>query len=148
MNVPDSDDTFVADLDVRYRDVDEMGHVNNAVYVTYLEQARVDYFREVVGLGVDDLDNVVASLEVDYERSLTVESDLRVTVWVASMGRSSLRMCYAVRDGDQVAATAETTQVVVGDDGRPRPVPDEWRELIREFEGDRLKTTEESRQPQ
>lgn len=134
----ESDDPFVADLDVRFRDLDVMGHVNNAVYVSYLEQGRLEYFAAVVGLDVDTPGNVVANLEIDYERSIEIDSDVRVTVWVDRLGESSFRMRYELRDGEATAATATTTQVVIGDDGSPRPVPDEWRERIVAFEGDRV----------
>jgi acyl-CoA thioester hydrolase len=133
-----SDDPFVADLDVRFRDLDPMGHVNNAVYVSYLEQARLEYFESVLGLDATDPGNVVASLDVDYRRSLELDADLRVAVWTERLGESSLEMRYEVRDDGRVAAEATTTQVVVDGEGRPRPIPDEWRERVRSAEGDRL----------
>ena len=43
--------TFETTIGVRYRDIDAMGHVNNAVYATYLEQARVRYVDHVLGSG-------------------------------------------------------------------------------------------------
>ncbi|MFC6725427.1 acyl-CoA thioesterase, partial [Halobium palmae] len=139
VDAPDeSDGPFVADLDVRFRDLDVMGHVNNAVYVSYLEQARLEYFAAVVDLDVDAPGNVVANLEIDYERSIEIDSDVRVTLWVDRLGETSFRMRYELRDGEETAATATTTQVVVGDDGSPRSVPDEWRERIVAFEGDRV----------
>lgn len=134
----ESDEPFVTDLDVRFRDLDVMGHVNNAVYVSYLEQGRLEYFAAVVGLDVDSPGNVVANLEIDYERSIEIGSDPRVSVWIDRLGGTSFRMRYELADGEDVAATATTTQVVVDEDGRPREVPDEWRERIVAFEGDRV----------
>jgi acyl-CoA thioester hydrolase len=128
------DDPFVSDLDVRFRDLDPMGHVNNAVYVSYLEQARLDYFEGVLGLDATAPGNVVASLDVDYRQSLELDADVRVAVWVERLGESSLEMRYEIRDGETVAAAAATTQVVVDWEGRPRPIPDEWRERVRSFE--------------
>jgi len=40
--------TYTTEIDVRFRDIDAMGHVNNAVYATYIEQARTEYFRDVL----------------------------------------------------------------------------------------------------
>jgi acyl-CoA thioester hydrolase len=59
---------YTTDIEVRYRDLDTMGHVNNAVYATYLEQARMDYFRDLLGLTMDDVQGVIAHLEIDYHR--------------------------------------------------------------------------------
>lgn len=65
-------------IPVRFRDVDAAGHVNNAVYATYLEQARVEYTEEVIGTKGVDFEKVIANLELDYERStvmVTVDPD-------------------------------------------------------------------------
>lgn len=64
--------------DVRYRDLDPRGHVNHVVYVSYMEQAKGAFLREVVGVALDEVNTVVRSLDVEYERS--IESDQQVTV--------------------------------------------------------------------
>ena len=62
--------SFTTDIPVRYRDLDPEGHVNHAVYVSFLELTRVRYLREVIGAGIDDLDAVVAHLEINYKRQI------------------------------------------------------------------------------
>ena len=59
---------FSTDIQVRFRDIDAMGHVNNAVYATYVEQARTEYFEEILEEGLDAVSTVLASLELSYER--------------------------------------------------------------------------------
>jgi len=127
---------FETELPVRFRDLDAMGHVNNAVYATYLEQARVDYFESVLEVPLSEIDSVLASLSIDYERPVRGGS-VTVAVRVPEVGDSSVPMEYEVRDGDgDVAATGETVQVVVDPEtGSPRPVPEEWRAAIEAFEG-------------
>ena len=122
---------FVTELGVRFRDVDAMGHVNNAVYATYLEQARAEYFGEVVGRPLDDVGTVLVDLHVEYRRPIELADDtVTVRLRVTDVGESSVETAYEVCAGGEVAATAETTQVVIDDDGRPRRVPAGWRERI------------------
>jgi acyl-CoA thioester hydrolase len=125
------------DVAVRFRDLDPMEHVNNAVYATYLEHARDAYFRDVVGVALADVDSVLAHLELDFERPVT-RSDETVTVAtrVPELGETSIPMEYAVRVGDATAATGSTVQVAYDSDaGTPAPLPGEWRDRIRSFEG-------------
>jgi acyl-CoA thioester hydrolase len=118
-------------LSVRYRDLDSLGHVNNAVYVTYLEQARVEYIREVFASTPLSPGFVVAHVSVDYERPVELDDDIVVALGVTDIGRTSITMGYEIRADGQLAATAETV-IVALDDGsrRPRPIPDAWRERI------------------
>lgn len=130
-----SDFNHETNITVRYRDLDTWGHVNNAVYVTYLEHARVDYLDAVLDVELEDIDVVVANLEIDYKQSITLDDDVTVAISVSNLGTSSYQMAYEVRVGDEVAATAETTQVVMDPEtGRPTPIADEYREKIAAFE--------------
>jgi acyl-CoA thioester hydrolase len=127
--------SFTTDIPVRYRDLDPEGHVNHAVYVSFLELTRVQYLREVIGAGIDDLDAVVAHLEIDYERPITIEETVTVALRVIDLGRSSVTMGYEIRADGEVSATAETVMVRVDDDGDATAMPEAWRETIREYEG-------------
>jgi acyl-CoA thioester hydrolase len=119
---------YETELQVRFRDLDAMGHVNNAVYATYLEQARVDYYDDVLGVGLDDIDTVLVNLEIDYRREIRLDHDtVTIAMGVRSIGESSVVVGYEVRAGGRVAATAETTQVYVDPEaGESRPLPEEW----------------------
>lgn len=123
--------TFETEIQVRFRDLDPMGHVNNAVYASYIEQARVRFYADRLDADLGDVDSVIAHLEVDYERPIGAVDAVEVTVDVPELGRSSIPMDYVVvADGD-VAATASTVQVLLDrEEGRPRPIPEEWRARI------------------
>ncbi|RQG90311.1 acyl-CoA thioesterase [Natrarchaeobius halalkaliphilus] len=118
-------------LEVRLRDIDFMGHVNNAVYATYLEQAREAYFRDVLGVSLVDVGTVLVNLEVDYVHSIDADAEVTVALGVPELGESSLPIEYEIRaDGDR-AATARTVQVVVDPEtGESRTLPTEWRRRI------------------
>ncbi|WP_122089655.1 acyl-CoA thioesterase [Halalkalicoccus subterraneus] len=128
--------SFSSDIQVRFRDIDAMGHVNNAVYATYVEQARTEYFRRVLDEGLDAVSTVLASLELSYERPILLDQSVTIEIDVPEMGRSSLPMTYEVlADGERVA-TAESVQVFLDPETeKPSPIPERFRERIAEFEG-------------
>ncbi len=115
-----TDFEYETELQVRFRDLDAMGHVNNAVYATYLEQARVDYYADVLGVGLDDIDTVLVNLEIDYRHEVVLDDEtVTIAMGVRAIGESSVVVGYEVRAGDRVAATAETTQVYVDSSSLP-----------------------------
>ena len=123
-------------VDVRYRDLDPVGHVNNAVYATYLEHTRTNYYADVLGLATEELSFVLAHVEIDYESPVTAEDDVRVWIRVSRLGEKSMTTEFLIEASGETAATAESVQVVIDDDGVPRQVPDEWRQEILEYEGE------------
>ncbi|MFP4174586.1 MAG: acyl-CoA thioesterase [Halobacteriales archaeon] len=126
---------YVTEVDTRFRDLDLMGHVNNAVYASYLEEARVAYYDEVLDVGVDELGFVLAHLEIDYERPIQHGDEVSVGLRTADVSDKSMTTEYRVEADDAVAATAKSVQVAVDEDGKARRVPDDWRKQIEEFEG-------------
>ncbi len=100
---------------LRWADMDSFGHVNNVVYLRYLEQARVEWmFTTARAAGVKEfsLGTVVAKHEIEYRRPLVYRSDpVRVETWVVHVGRASFTVAYEVRDDDFVYAVAETILV-------------------------------------
>ncbi len=127
---------FSTEMEVRWRDVDALGHVNNAVYLTYLEQARVRYFEEI-GLGFGtDAGMILAEITCTYRSPLSLSE--RVTVWmrVSEFRNSSFIVLYRIEGEDgRLAATARSVQVCYDyDANRAVPIPDEWRAAIAAYE--------------
>jgi acyl-CoA thioester hydrolase len=131
---------FTYTLDVRFRDCDPMGHVNNAVYLTYLEQARLAQWRALrLGrlpsaasnqLVPDDVPGViVARAEIDYKRPARYGDVLEVRIGLAAMGRTSFTYDYEIVDAQgQVVAAARTVQVMYDyGAGRPVAIPEAMR---------------------
>ncbi|OSP10760.1 thioesterase [Halorubrum ezzemoulense DSM 17463] len=127
--------TYTADIDVRFRDIDAMGHVNNAVYATYIEQARTRFFRDVLDLDISGASTVLASLSIDFRRPVELDDDaVVVSVEIADLGRSSATMTHEIRIGDAVAAEAEATLVAVDPEtGEPTPIPEAHREAMASY---------------
>ncbi|WP_134669825.1 acyl-CoA thioesterase [Halorussus marinus] len=131
-----TDYSFETQIDVRFRDLDAMGHVNNAVYATYMEEARTAYFAAVVDRNLSETPSVLANLELQFRQSVTLGDDLTVAVRVPELGESSIPMEYEMRVDGEVAATGEAVQVVIDPDTESsRPIPEEWREKIEAYEG-------------
>ena len=115
---------------IRWRDMDAYGHVNNAVYLTYLEEARDAWVQEMLGTVTDTWHFVLARVAIDYKQELT-QDDERVLVRcsLASMGRASIRTREEIvrRDGS-LSAVAES--VIVPRDPatlRSRPLNEDER---------------------
>ena len=130
---------IVADVQVRFSDTDALGHVNNAVYLSYLESARVDYLRELLGAKkIEDLGVIIARVEIDYKSPAFHHETLRVGCRVEEIGGSSIRMDYRVEDKATGRLVALAKSVLVAYDyatARVVRVRDEWREKMEVFDG-------------
>jgi acyl-CoA thioester hydrolase len=100
---------------LRWADMDSFGHVNNVVFLRYLEQARVDWmFVTAKEAGVEDfsLGTVVARHEIDYKRPLVYRAEpVRIESWVTKIANASFTVAYEVKDEAEVYATASTKLV-------------------------------------
>ena len=105
--------TYSTPIELRFSDLDAYGHVNSAVYFTYLETARVklfsDFFREVSKHGIFTL---VARAECKFKLPIMLYDKVIVTLWLAKTGRSSFDIEYRIHDSqEKTYATARTTMV-------------------------------------
>jgi acyl-CoA thioester hydrolase len=119
---------FVHRETVRFRDLDSLGHVNNAVFLTYLEEARIAY---LVPLGAEASDMILARVEIDFRAPLRTGDELEIGVRPARIGTKSFDLEYEVHSGGTLAAGAKT--VLVSYDyatRRPVELPESWREAL------------------
>jgi acyl-CoA thioester hydrolase len=124
---------FAFAIQVRYSDVDAMNHVNNAAYVTYLEIARVGFWRERLGFtgSARDLPFIVARAAVDFRSPIALEDEVVVGVAVKHIGGSSFTFAYRIEASGLLAAEAETVQVSYDYAlDRPTPIPDDLRSRL------------------
>ena len=116
---------------VRWRDIDALGHVNNAVFLTYLETGRDRFFHELVGDTFLDL--VLVRLEIDFRAEIPMGTpEVLVTCQATDIGRSSMRTTEQILlPGGDVAAVSQT--VIVARDSTTRssrPWTDEERAIL------------------
>ena len=128
---------YVHRLEVRFRDCDPLGHVNNAVYLTYLEQARFSHWRALWGFGTPQVAPgmpgvILARVECDYKRQATYGDTLDVRLTVPELGRTSFKYEYEIVDVQgRTVLTAKTVQVMFDYvSQKPVPIPDEIRALL------------------
>ena len=136
---------FVHEITVIFRDLDSLGHVNNAVYLTYLETARLAYWAEVVGMRrLEELGVILARAEVDFRSPAFFGETLRVGVRATSLKRSSFAMHFRIvasgPDGSaEPRVVAEARKVLVSYDysvRRPAPIPESLRAALRRRDPD------------
>lgn len=111
-------------IEIRFSDLDAYGHVNSAVYFTYLETARVklfsDFFREVSSQGIF---TVVARASCDFKIPITLYDPLEIAVTVAKLGRTSFDLEYRLHDGRGTTYASAITTMVCFDNASKKTVP-------------------------
>jgi acyl-CoA thioester hydrolase len=122
-------------LDVRFRDIDAFGHVNNAVFSTYAEQARVQYLLDVIGPiePFERMPLILARVEIDFRSPIMLGERVTVVSQVDRIGGSSIGMRHRILAGDDDRLAADVGSVLVAYDyaaAAPISVPAEWRERI------------------
>lgn len=131
---------FSTPLDIRYGDMDTLGHVNNSKYLTYIEQARIQYIRDM-GLwhgGAAEFGLIVARITIDYKIPLSMD-DKRVLVFTRTsrLGNKSLNVeAIVVREHDHAVAAVTETICVCYDYTKNETVeiPQSWRDNILAYE--------------
>ena len=110
---------FIHRLEVRFRDCDAMGHVNNAVYSTYLEEARI-------GVLGDLIDFILARVEIDFRSELRNGEDVEVRTRCSRIGTKSFDLEHVISADGRVVAEAKSVLVAYDyERGESVPVPEE-----------------------
>ncbi|MEY3859682.1 MAG: hypothetical protein RL568_1112 [Actinomycetota bacterium] len=112
---------------VRWGDLDAFGHVNNATYLVYAQEARYTWSKMI--------EMVVARAEVDFIAPIyTGDIFIDVEIWVNKIGNSSFGLTYEMKNGDEVLARIKTVQVTVSmETKKSRPLKDSEREFLTKY---------------
>ena len=131
---------FYKPIEIRYGDLDPQGHVNNAKYLTYLEQARIAYVGHLGlwdGASFLDIGFILADARITFLQPLHFGQRVQVGVRSARLGKKSLTMEYTIEDSQDRQEYATASTVVVTYDYHSRQtisIPENWRQRIVEFE--------------
>jgi acyl-CoA thioester hydrolase len=131
---------FFHPIEVRYGDLDPQGHLNNAKYFTYTEQARIAYLKALGlwnGGSFLEIGIILAEARMTFKAPILWGQPIQVAVRVNRLGNKSFDVSYSIQDSEsgvehasgstvQVAFNYHTTQTIA--------IPDEWREIISKFE--------------
>ena len=127
-------------IEVRYGDLDPQGHVNNAKFLTYMEQGRVFYLKGLTlweGGSFLDLGVILADVQITFRKVIQFGDPVRVGVRISHIGNKSMTSEYRIEDARDASEFATGTCVLVAYDYRNRrsvPIPEEWRTAILQFE--------------
>jgi acyl-CoA thioester hydrolase len=112
---------------VRWGDLDAFGHVNNATYLVYAQEARYAWSKMI--------EMVVARAEVDFIAPIYVgDIYIDVEIWVNKIGNSSFGLTYEMKNGDELVARIKTVQVTVSlETKKSRPINDAEREFLTQY---------------
>lgn len=125
-------------VEVRFRDIDAFGHVNNAVVSTYVEQARVRYLIDVLDVDpVGRMPLILANIRIDYLSPIFFNEAVEVGSQVDWVGNTSIAMSHLVKVADGRDLVRSSSVLVAYDyqQAHPMPVPDDWRRAFSAHEG-------------
>ena len=137
------DGWYVVPHEVTWRDLDGIGHVNNAVFFTYFEWARTKYWFDLHNkasqpdLGAADLNFIVAHAECDFLHQLGLSTIIEIRVRIAEMRRSSFDFAYEIRTRTEgeLAATGKVVAVLYEwKSAKKVSIGDELRRAVRAFQ--------------
>jgi acyl-CoA thioester hydrolase len=132
---------FYHPIEIRYGDLDPQGHVNNAKYLTYFEQARIAYITHL-GLwsnhnSFSEIGIILADVHVTFRAPLYFGQNVRVGAGVTRLGNKSLAMEYTLQgalDGQEFASGSTVLVTYDYHSGHTIAIPDRWRQAIASFE--------------
>lgn len=135
---------IATDIHVRFRDIDSMGHVNNAVYLTYFEEGRKAFLHEVFNIvHPGDYNFILAHISCDFLRPIKIDDSVVVEVWIGEIGRKRFDFIYRLIDHEQVGhechvyARGRSVQVFFDYKmNRALPIPESVRNLLAAYAWD------------
>ena len=125
---------FQTEIKVIFRDLDPLEHVNNAVYFTYMEVARTEYYMQLTGARkLGDIRFIIARASCDFRAPAKFGDRLLIAVWPSEVGNSSFKLQYRLTEkkNGTLVAEGETVQVAFDYETRKTiPLPDNVKSLL------------------
>lgn len=128
-------------LKIRFSDLDAMHHVNNATYLTYLEEARIAYFNDVLSLPKNSLDfgAVIARIEIDYLHQISLGDELEILTRISKFGTksASVENLLLIKSNDEIIVAAASNTKLVYYDYKKREsmkIPEQIKLIVEKYE--------------
>jgi acyl-CoA thioester hydrolase len=132
---------FSHPIEVRYGDLDPQGHLNNAKYLTYFEQARILYFVKLglfkPGISFMDIGVIMADVHLSFNAPVLYGMDIHVGVKTTRLGNKSFDVQQSLIDhasGKEMCAGQVVLVTYDYHTARTIPIPEQWRKTISKFE--------------
>ncbi len=134
----------VTPVQIRFNDVDVLGHVNNTVYFSFYDTGKAYYFEAVQGKKVDwkHVDTVIANVNCAYIAPIYFGEEIEVLTTCLSVHDKCFKLLQAIREKNtgQIKSICETVMVSFDPaTGHSRSLPDEWRKMLNDYEGRELR---------
>lgn len=128
-------------IQIRFKDIDALGHVNNANHLTYFEFARIEYFDDLVGGEIDweTEGMILAHQSVNYKKPIYLKDDIHILTWFVKSGTTSFEIAYDVirtekEGGETICATGSSVLVCYNyKKHSPVPIPQRWLDKMNEL---------------
>ncbi len=117
-------------IQIRFSDCDMMDHVNNAVYLSYIEMARIHYFTHLFGTDRDWKKNgiIVRKNEIEYLKPVLFRDEAFIHASITHIGNSSFVMAYELQVGKETYTKAESVLVYFNSETQQStPIPEEFK---------------------
>ncbi len=131
---------YKTEIPIRFSDMDMFGHANNAVYLTYFEQARSNYWNDIINWDWKATGIIVAKAQVDYVKPIVLNEKIFAYVKTSRLGNSSWDIEYVLvcekEDGSEAIRTmGKTVQVAIDySTNKPTPIPKKERDLMKQYD--------------
>ncbi|HKZ44115.1 MAG TPA: thioesterase family protein [Anaerolineales bacterium] len=136
-----TDYKFTHPIEIRYGDLDPQGHLNNARYLTFFEQARIHYFIHLKlfekNTSFLDIGMILADVHISFLAPVQFADDILVSVKTTRLGNKSMTMRQSLVDQATGKEVCSGEFVLVAYDyhsGKSVPIPNQWREILTRFE--------------
>jgi acyl-CoA thioester hydrolase len=128
----------IVPIQVRFSDVDVMGHVSNTVYQNYFDSGKTSYFEEVIPeMDFESIGIVGASIKIDYLKPIFRKTSILVETRITHLGNKSLTMEHYIIEENTNEVLSTCTAIMVCykiKEQTSMPIPEEWRKKIIDFE--------------
>ena len=134
-----SDYNYKTPITIRFSDIDAVGHVNNAVYLTYFEDARLNYWREAINWNLRLRGIIVGRSEVNYLKPITLDDKIFCYVRTTRMGNSSFDIMHVLvrvtPNGEEICTTGKTVCISYDySSNKSIPIPSAERHRMIEYD--------------
>jgi acyl-CoA thioester hydrolase len=133
---PQTSNFKLTPIQIRFADVDKLGHVNNAMYLSYIELARLDFFTAVAGkINWETEGIILARVEIDYKIPVLLEDKLYVKTWCSRLGSKSFDLTYSIftkNNGEEMEKAIAVSVLVCYNyaEGKSMTMPEQWRKWL------------------
>nr|WP_292970383.1 thioesterase family protein [Mucilaginibacter sp.] len=138
-----TDYRYKSPITIRFSDIDAVGHVNNAVYLTFFELTRINYWKDVAGWNIRNHGIIIGRSEINYLKLVTIDDKIACYVRVVRIGNSSFDVMHVLvketDKGEEICTTCKTACISYDySAGKSIPIPAEGRQRMIDYDEPRL----------